>query len=130
MTLLSEAFAVVVAAALLAWRGRIRGTALGIRSAVVLAVVAVLTFDALSGSWTTWQGFRHERRANAAIPAADVATHPGASIGANVAFVEWLNGKLPAGARFYLRTTGADEPTYQWLTYRLFPRVAVQDAGA
>jgi hypothetical protein len=130
MTLLSEALAVLVVAALLTWRGRVRGAPMGMRSAAVVAVLAVLAFDAVSASWVTWQGFRNDRRANAAIPAADVATRPGASIGANVAFVEWLNGKLPPGAEFYLRSTGADEATYQWLTYRLYPRVAVQDASA
>jgi hypothetical protein len=130
MTLLSQAFAVLVAAALLAWRARVRGTPAGFRSTAVAAVFAILVFVTLSGSWTAWQAFRSERRANAAIPAADVATRPGASIGANVAFVEWLNGKLPARAKFYLRTSGADEATYQWLTYRLYPRVAVQDSTA
>jgi hypothetical protein len=130
MTLLSQAFAVLVAGALLAWRARVRGAPDGIRSAAAAAVPAILVFVTLSGSWTAWQAFRSERRANAAIPAADVAVHPGAAIGANVAFVEWLNWKLPPRVRFYLRTTGADEATYQWLTYRLFPRVAVQDSTA
>jgi hypothetical protein len=130
MTMLSQVAAVLVAAVLLAWRGRVRGAPIGMGSAAVLAVAAVLTFDALASSWTTWQGFRSDRRANAAISAAEVATRPGATIGADVGFVEWLNGKLPAGTEFYLRTSGGDEATYQWLTYRLFPRVAVQDSTA
>ncbi len=130
MTMLSQAFAVLVAAALLAWRARVRGAPAGIRSAAVAAVLGILVFVTLSGSWTAWQAFRSERRANAAIPAADIETHPGAAIGANVGFVEWLNGKLPPRVSFYLRTTGADDATYQWLTYRLYPRVAVQDSGA
>ena len=129
MTMLSQGLAVLVAAALLSWRARIRGATPGIRSMAVVAVIGILTFVSLSTFWGTWQSFRDERRANAAVAPADAATRGGAAAGANVAFVEWLNWKLPAGVPFHISTDGSDESTYQWLTYRLFPRVAVQDAA-
>jgi hypothetical protein len=125
VTLLSQVFALIVAAVLLAWRARARGALSSARSMAVAAVIAVLTFASLATLWGTWQGFRNERRANAAVPAADVALKGGYAAGANVAFVEWLNGNLPAGDRYFITTNGSDEATYQWLTYRLFPRVAV-----
>lgn len=125
--MLSQGFAVLVAAALLSWRARVRGTG-GLRSMAVAAVIAVLTFVSLSAAWSTWKGFRDERRGNASIAAADAATRGGAGAGANTGFVEWLNWKLPPGVRYYLRTDGSDEGTYQWATYRLHPRVAISDA--
>jgi hypothetical protein len=127
MTMLSQLSAVLVAAALLSWRSRFRSSALSLRTAAPVAVAAILTFGALSPFWNIWQGFRSERRANAAITPADAATRGGPAAGANVAFVEWLNGKLPAGAPFHVVTNGSDEGTYQWLTYRLFPRIALPD---
>jgi hypothetical protein len=129
MTLLSQVSAVLVAAALLSWRSRVRGASFSIGTAAVVAVVAILTFGGLSGFWGAWQGFRNERRANAAIAPADAATRGGAAAGANAEFVEWVNGKVPAGEPVYVSTTGSDEATYQWLLYRLYPRVALQDAS-
>jgi hypothetical protein len=129
MTLLSQVFAVVLAAALLAYRARVRAAPQGIRSTAVVAVIAILAFVSLTSFWTVWHGFRDERRANAAVPPADAATRGGAAAGANVGFVEWLNWKLPAGARFYIHTNGTDEATYQWLTYRLYPRVAIGESA-
>src|SRR4051812_25982262 len=109
MTMLSQAFAVIVAAVLLAWRARARGTSVSTRSMAVAAALAILTFVSLSALWGTWQGFRHERSANAAIPAADVALKGGVAAGANVQFVEWLNGNIPAREPFYVSTNGSDE---------------------
>jgi hypothetical protein len=129
MIMLSQGFAVLVAAALISWRARVRASASTIPSAVVVAVIAVLTFVSLSSFWSTWQGFRNDRRANAAVTPADAATRAGAAAGANVAFAEWLNANLPAVAPFYVSTNGGDPANYQWLTYRLFPRVAIQDSG-
>jgi hypothetical protein len=129
MTMLSQVAAVLVAAALLSWRARFRGGSFSIGTAAVTAVAAILTFGALSSFWGVWQGFRSERRANAAITPADAATRGGAAAGANGEFVEWLNGKLPAGEAFHISTDGSDEATYQWLLYRLYPRVAQQDAS-
>jgi hypothetical protein len=129
MTMLSQASAVLVAAALLSWRARFRGSSFSVGTAAVVAVAAVLTFGALSSFWGEWQGFRSERRANAAIAPADASTRGGAAAGANAGFVEWLNANLPARAEFYVRTNGSDEATYQWLLYRLYPRVAVEDAS-
>jgi hypothetical protein len=127
MTMLSQASAVLVAAALLSWRARIRSSSFGIGTAAVLAIAAILTFTALSSFWGSWQAFRSDRRANASTPAALAATSGGPSAGANVDFVEWLNGKLPAGAPFYISTNSSDPGTYQWLLYRLYPRVAIED---
>jgi hypothetical protein len=129
MTMLSQGFAVLVAAALLSWRARVRGSSYSTRSMAVVAVIAILTFVSLSSFWGAWQGFRNERRANADVAPADAATRGGGAAGASVAFVEWLNWKLPAGAPFHISTNGSDEATYQWLTYRLFPRVAIVDAA-
>jgi hypothetical protein len=125
MTLLSLVSAVLVAAALLSWRARVRGPGLSIGAAAVVAVAAILTFDALSSFWGRWQTLRDERSANAAIAPADAATRPGAAAGASVGFVEWLNGVLPRGAPFYVATNGSDPGNYQWLLFRLYPRVAV-----
>jgi len=130
MTMLSQASAVLVAAALLSWRARFRGASFSVGTAALVAVAAILTFGALSSFWGEWQGFRSERRANAAILPADASTRGGAAAGANTGFVEWLNGNLPARAEFYLRTNGSDEATYQWLLYRLYPRVAVNASRA
>jgi hypothetical protein len=127
MTMLSQGFAVLVAAALLSWRARVRGSMPGIRSTAVVAVVAVLTFVSLSTFWATWQGFRHDRRGNAAIAPASAATLGGAAAGADLAFVDWLNRNLPARVPYYLSTNGTDPGSYQWLTYRLFPHVALAD---
>lgn len=114
----------LVAAALLSRRARVRGSSYSTRSMALVTVIALLTFFSLSSFWGAWEGFRKERRANAAVTPADAATRGGAAAGANVAFVEWLNSKLPPGAPFYVRTNGSDEATYQWLTYRLYPRIA------
>jgi hypothetical protein len=127
MTMLSQMFAVALAAGLLAYRARARGALHSIRSMAVAAVIAILAFVSLSSFWSSWQGFRNERRANAALAAADVSSRGGAAAGANVAFVDWLNGKLPARTPFHISTNGSDEATYQWLTYRLYPRVAIQE---
>jgi hypothetical protein len=129
MTMLSQLSAVLVAAALLSWRSRFRNHPFSLGSAAVVAVAAILTFGALSSFWGVWQGFRSERRADAAIAPADAATRGGPAAGANVQFVEWLNGKLPARAAFHISTNGSDEATYQWLLYRLYPRVALQNAS-
>jgi hypothetical protein len=126
MTMLSQVLAVVVAAVLLAWRARARGASTSTRSTAVAAVIAILTFVSLSGLWATCKTLRDERSANAALSPADSATRGGAQAGANVGFVEWVNGNLPAGAGFHL-SNGGDEATYQWLTYRLYPRVAIAD---
>jgi hypothetical protein len=127
--LLSQVSAVLVAAALLSWRSRVRGGSFTAGSAAVVAVAAILTFGGLSSFWGVWQGFRSERRANAAIAPADAATRGGAAVGANGGFVEWVNGKVPAGEPVYVSTNGSDEATYQWLLYRLYPRVALQDSS-
>src|SRR5215212_2993807 len=108
MTMLSQGFAVLAAAALLSWRARVRVSARGIGSMGVAAVLAILTFLALSSFWGAWQGFRHERSANARIAPADAAVAGAGVAGANSAFVEWLNYKLPAGAGYEIATTGAD----------------------
>jgi hypothetical protein len=129
MTMLSQASAVLVAAALLSWRARFRSSSFGVGSAAVLAVTAILTFTALSSFWVTWHGFRTERSANARTPPEQAATAGGPAAGANTDFVEWLNGKLPAGAPFFVSTDGSDAGTYQWLLYRLYPRVALEDAS-
>jgi hypothetical protein len=129
MTMLSQVSAVLVAAALLSWRSRVRGASFGVGTAAVVAVAAILTFGGLSSFWVVWQGFRSEHRANAAVTPADAATRGGAAAGANVQFVEWVNGKVPAGEPVYVSTNGSDEATYQWLLYRLYPRVALQDAS-
>jgi hypothetical protein len=127
MTMLSQGFAVLVAAALLSWRARVRGSASSIRSTAVVVVVAVLTFVSLSSLWDTWQGFRDNRRANAVLAPANAATLGGAAAGANLDFVEWLSSNLPPRAEFYVSTNGSDPGSYQWLTYRLFPHVAIPD---
>jgi hypothetical protein len=127
--MLSQVSAVLVAAALLSWRARFRSPSLTLGTAAVVAVAAILTFGALSSFWGVWQGFRSERRANAAITPADASTRGGAAAGANVQFVEWLNGNIPAGETIYVSTNGSDEATYQWLLYRLYPRVALQDSS-
>jgi hypothetical protein len=127
MTMLSQGFAVVLAASLLSWRARVRGSTQSIRSMAVVVVIAVLAFLSLSSFWGVYKVLRDERRANSALTPADVTNRGGVGAGANVAFVDWLNGKLPAGASFYVSTNGSDEATYQWLTYRLFPRVALDE---
>jgi hypothetical protein len=129
MTMLSQGFAVLVAAALLSWRARVRVTARGLAPMAVAAVLAILTFLALSSFWGAFQGFRNERRANARVAPTDAAVAGGPVAGANTAFVEWLNWKLPPGAGYEVATTGGDEGTYQWLTYRLYPRRAIREGG-
>jgi hypothetical protein len=129
MTMLSQASAVLVAAALLSWRARFRNSSQSIGSAAAVAVATILTFAALSSFWGVWQGFRSERRGNAEIAPADAATRGGAATGANVSFVEWLNGKLPVRDSYYVSTNGSAIATYQWLTYRLYPRIAVEDSS-
>jgi hypothetical protein len=128
MTMLSLVSAVLVAAALLSWRARVRGPGLSIGTAAVVAVAAILTFGALSSFWGNWQTLRDERRTNAPISADDAATSGGAAAGANVGFAEWLNGVIPKGAPYYVSTDGSDPANYQWLLYRLYPRVAVDTA--
>lgn len=128
MTLLSQAFAVLVAAALVSWRARFRSASFSIGAGAAVAVAGILTFVALSGFWAQWQGFRSERRANALISPADAAVSgSGASAGPHAGFVEWLNANIPARAPFYISTDGSDPGTYQWLLYRLYPRVALED---
>lgn len=124
MVLLSQAFAALAAAVLLAWRARVRGPWSGTRSLTVAAVIGILTFVSLSAAWRSWQGFRHERKADAAIPEYETELSGGAGAGANVPFVEWLRSQLPEGSSYQVVTNGADAATYQWLTYRLYPRVA------
>jgi hypothetical protein len=129
MTMLSVVAGVLVAAALLSWRARVRGPGLSIGTAAVVAVAAILTFDALSSFWGRWTTLRDERTRNAALVPADAATRPGAAAGASVAFVEWLNGVIPRGAPYYVATNGSDPANYQWLLFRLYPRVAVDSAS-
>jgi hypothetical protein len=129
MTMLSQASAVLVAAALLSWRARFRSSSFGVGSGAVLAVAAILTFTALSTFWVTWHGFRTESNANADTPAEVAVASAGVAAGADVGFVNWVNGKLPARATFFVSTNGSDAGTYQWLLYRLYPRVALEDAA-
>jgi hypothetical protein len=124
MTLLSQVFAIFVAAALLAFRARARGPSPSTRSTAVIVVVAVLTFISVSSFWGVWQGFRKDHRANEAVTPADAATRGGIGAGANVAFVEWLNTNLPPGESYLVSGNANDIGTYQWLTYRLYPRLA------
>jgi hypothetical protein len=130
VTLLSQAFALFVVAALLAWRTRVRGPRAGIRGALVAGVAAVLAFTALGTLWSAGHGLWVQRRNASHLSPASVLVSPGAGAGANIAFVEWLDRTLPRHARFYLVSgpNGARDPaTYQWATYRLFPRVATDD---
>jgi hypothetical protein len=129
MTLLSQALAAIVAAALLAQRARVRRTA-GLQGAAVAVAGAVLVFASLSAVWAEGHGLWQQRRSASKLSAADVLVSPGVGAGANVAFVEWLARELPPHARFYLVSgpNGLRDPaTYQWATYRLYPRVATDD---
>jgi hypothetical protein len=127
MTVISQLSGVMAAAALLAWRARASGSFGSIRSIAVSAVIVVLTFVSLSTLWATWERLRDERRSNSALTHADAVTQGRYAAGASAPFVEALNRDLPAGAPFYVQADGRDAGAYQWLTFRLFPRVAVSD---
>jgi hypothetical protein len=130
MTLLSQVLAVVVAAALIAWRLRARGAPSGIGATAVLAVGAVLTFFALGTLWAEAHGVWVQRKNASRITPGAALVSPGAGAGANVPFVEWLDRNLPRDASFYFSSgpNGARDPAnYQWATYRLYPRAAVDD---
>ena len=129
MTFLSQAFAISVAIALLAYRVRARGPLGSGRSIAVMVVVVVLTFVSLSSFWGVWEGFRKDRRTNSSITPADVATRGGVTAGANVGFAEWLAAHLPKGATYQVSGNANDIATYQWLTYRLYPSVATDGAA-
>ena len=127
MTLLSHVLAALVAAALLSWRARVRGAWSGLSSIAPIVATAILAFVALSGAWSTWRTLRSEYNANSKIPAVQAEVRGGETAGANVPFVEWLNATLPQGAPYYVYATDKGGGGYQWLTYRLYPRVAVTD---
>lgn len=129
MTFLSELVAIAVAVALLAYRLRARGPVSSPRAIAVSVVLSVLTFVSLSSFWVVWEGFRRDQRANAAVTPADAATRGGVVAGANVQFVEWLSAHLPKGATYQVSGNDNDIATYQWLTYRLYPRVATDGAA-
>jgi hypothetical protein len=129
MTFLSQVFAILVAIALLAYRARSRRESPSARSTAVLVVAAVLTFVSLSSFWGVWDGFRKEHRANANVTAADNATRGGVVAGANSQFVEWLGAHMPRDATYQVSGNANDIATYQWLTYRLYPRVATDGAA-
>jgi hypothetical protein len=129
MTFLSQAFAISVAIGLLAYRVRARGPLGSGRSIAVMVVVAVLTFVSLSSFWGVWEGFRKDRRTNSSITPADAATRGGVTAGANVGFAEWLAAHMPKGATYQVSGNANDIATYQWLTYRLYPRVATDGAA-
>jgi hypothetical protein len=129
MTVLSQLSAVIAAAALLSWRARARGWPSSIRSIAVSAVIVILTVVSLSTLWAAWERLRDERRVNSALARADAVTQARYAAAGSAPFVEALNQNLPAGAPFYVQTDGSDAGAYQWLTFRLFPRVAVSDPG-
>jgi hypothetical protein len=129
MTFLSQVFAIFVAIALLAYRARSRNESPSARSTAVIVVAAVLTFASLSSFWGVWQGFRDDHRANAKVTAADSATRGGVVAGANSQFVEWLGAHMPRDATYQVSGNANDIATYQWLTYRLYPRVATDGAA-
>ena len=124
MTLLSQVFAVTVAIALLAYRVRARGALSSPRSIAVAVVLVVLTFVSLSSLWGVWRAFSDNHSANESITVADAATRGGVAAGANTQFAEWLSAHLPKGATYQVSGNANDIATYQWLTYRLYPRVA------
>ena len=70
-------------------------------------------------------------RQNAAkLSPGSVLVSPGVGAGAPIPFVEWLDRELPRTASFYLVSgpNGQRDPaTYQWATYRLYPRLATED---
>jgi hypothetical protein len=130
MTFLSQVLAISVAIALLAYRVRGRGPLSSGRSIAVMVVVVALTFVSLSSFWGVWEGFRKDRRTNASITPADAATRGGVAAGANAQFVEWVNANMPKGATYQVSGNANDIATYQWLTFRLYPRVATDgEAG-
>ena len=129
MTFLSQAFAVTAAIALFAYRMRARGPLSNPRSLAVTVVLTVLTFVTLSSFWTVWQGFRDNQRLNESITPADAATRGGVVAGADVGFAEWLAAHMPKGATYQVNGNANDIATYQWLTYRLYPRVATDGAA-
>ncbi|MEA2440690.1 MAG: hypothetical protein QOH76_2114 [Thermoleophilaceae bacterium] len=96
----------------------------------VVVVLAILTFVSLASLWGTWRGFADGRRANASLSAAEAAIRGGSTTGADVGFAEWLGGRLPEHAEFSIRAAGEVEATYQWMLFRLWPRVAVEDRDA
>jgi hypothetical protein len=127
MTLLSQVLAVLVAAALLSWRARVRGTAPGIRGLSVAVVGAVLVFTALGSLWSASDALWKQRKNAARLSPAAVLVFPGVGAGAPIDFVEWLDRELPRHTTFLLvsgRGGARDPATYQWATYRLFPRFA------
>lgn len=127
MTLLSNVLAALVVVALLSWRARVRGAWSGLSSIAPMVATAILAFVALSGAWSTWQALRSEYNTNSKIPAGQAEVRGGETAGANVPFVEWLNATVPQGEPYYVYAADKDGGGYQWLTYRLYPRVAVAD---
>jgi hypothetical protein len=129
MTFLSQVISIAVAVALLAYRVHAQGPLRNPRSIAVTVVLAVLTFVSLSSFWAVWDGFRRDHRVNTGVTPADAATRGGANAGANIQFAEWLNAHIPKGATYQVSGNANDIATYQWLTYRLYPRVATDRAA-
>jgi hypothetical protein len=97
-------------------------------AAVALVTVAVCTALALGGVWAADQGFVQAHDSYAKIPRAAAEAAGGPAAGADVAFTDWLGTALPPNASFHFVTpTPRDQATYQWATYRLAPRLAVDD---
>jgi hypothetical protein len=124
MTFLSQILSIAVAVALLAYRVRAQGPLRNPRSIAVTVLLAVLVFISLSSFWAVWDGFRRDHRANKGVTPADAATRGGVVAGANVQFAEWLSAHMPKDATYQVSGNANDIATYQWLTYRLYPRVA------
>ena len=73
-----------------------------------------------------------QRRDSVEATAAERATRGGREVGADVALVELARARIPRGATYHMvaGARGDREATYQWLTYRLYPRRATSRAEA
>jgi hypothetical protein len=125
MVLLLQIGAVLLAGsvAAVAWSSSKPSPHAIVRAIIILALA--FGYLAFWGKvWQTGKSLLSQRSQWETLTPTQAAT-AGAPGGVQVAFAEWIRGRLQPGQRFYLvPPEGQDVSVYQWFTYRLLPNLA------
>ena len=129
MTLLLQALgiiAVVVALSVIIERRVDRGSVAAATVAVVVVLASLLFWGNL---WNAARAFDDASTRNRALPPEEAAVAGGVAVGAKVAFIDWARSRIAEGDSYYLMPdkARAKRSVYQWLSYRMLPRVSAEN---